>query len=96
MMLQLSLGVQIERVAGSLRTALIYVIAGVGGYLTSAVFSPSIPSVGVRQLRHYNNNYYYYYLGTFSRISLGFLSSLSLQPDARRVMYPTSCPCMIA
>lgn len=46
MMLQLSLGVQIERVAGTLRTALIYMMAGVGGYLTSCVFSPDVPSVG--------------------------------------------------
>lgn len=39
-------GVQIERTAGTLRTVLIYMISGVGGYLTSAVFSPNFPSVG--------------------------------------------------
>lgn len=44
--LQLGLGSQIERTTGTLRMALIYMISGIGGYLTSAVFSPNIPSVG--------------------------------------------------
>eukprot|EP00035_Acanthoeca_spectabilis_P004527 m.104688 g.104688 ORF g.104688 m.104688 type:complete len:730 (-) comp12614_c0_seq4:1134-3323(-) len=46
MYLQLGLGSQIERTTGTLRMALIYMIAGIGGYVTSAVFSPNIPSVG--------------------------------------------------
>eukprot|EP00038_Savillea_parva_P010092 m.187851 g.187851 ORF g.187851 m.187851 type:complete len:615 (-) comp17209_c0_seq1:177-2021(-) len=46
MYLQLGLGSQIERTTGTLRMGLIYMISGIGGYVTSAVFSPNIPSVG--------------------------------------------------
>jgi len=46
MMFQLSIAVQVERAAGSLRMMLIYMIAGIGGNIVSAIFSPNVPTVG--------------------------------------------------
>jgi membrane associated rhomboid family serine protease len=46
MMVQMSLGTQVESAAGWLRMMLIYLISGMGGNLLSAVFSPDVPSVG--------------------------------------------------
>lgn len=46
MAIQLNLAVQVERAAGTLRMVLIYMIAGIGGNLVSAVFSPDVPTVG--------------------------------------------------
>ena len=46
MMIQMSLGAQVESAAGWLRMMLIYLISGMGGNLFSAVFSPDVPSVG--------------------------------------------------
>mmetsp|Transcript_20701 Transcript_20701/g.53805 ORF Transcript_20701/g.53805 Transcript_20701/m.53805 type:complete len:626 (+) Transcript_20701:159-2036(+) len=46
MYLLLGLGAQIERTTGTIRMGLIFMISGIGGYVTSGVFSPNIPSVG--------------------------------------------------
>ena len=44
--LQWNVGSQIERAAGWFRTGMIYMISGVGGYMTSALFDPLQVSVG--------------------------------------------------
>eukprot|EP00054_Salpingoeca_dolichothecata_P028540 m.217592 g.217592 ORF g.217592 m.217592 type:complete len:250 (+) comp26250_c0_seq4:150-899(+) len=46
LLMQWTLGCAIERAAGWLRTAIIYLIAGVGGNIFSAVFSATVPEVG--------------------------------------------------
>lgn len=43
---QLSIGSQVERNAGWLRTALIYFTSGIGGFIVSAIFVPNQPTMG--------------------------------------------------
>eukprot|EP00048_Salpingoeca_helianthica_P013108 m.195554 g.195554 ORF g.195554 m.195554 type:complete len:783 (+) comp15459_c10_seq7:68-2416(+) len=51
-LMQYFLGCQIERAIGFLRIALVYLIAGIGGNLTSAFFAPSYPQLGATGAIH--------------------------------------------
>eukprot|EP00041_Stephanoeca_diplocostata_P023597 m.582264 g.582264 ORF g.582264 m.582264 type:complete len:236 (+) comp22336_c0_seq18:173-880(+) len=46
MVVQWTIGCQIERTAGWLRVALIYLTSGIGGYLVSGIFDPNTVSAG--------------------------------------------------
>lgn len=48
-------GKQIETHAGSLRTALIYFISGIGGYGVSGIFSPSSVTLGAEYVHVYRS-----------------------------------------